>query len=406
MIMTKTDSVRLLKFVWQYVVTDSDCFMTMDDRAVHVARPGVRNDSENGVSYKNAEVIIDGTHYVGNIVINDQASDWTGNMLDRDSVVLHMVGVTDYQPVKLNGQPIPTAFLKYPPQLADCFQHLKDNGCKSRLEKLQYVEFVNIMERLFHERLKGKVEVVNEIRSSVNGSWNELFHVYMFRYISGPNNKDQYTELAKLLPLSIINLERHDPKAIEALLFGEAGYLTKRDLTDYELQLRDVFRDLQDKYRNDVISLGNWNKSGRPQNYPQNVLRTLCSLVLQKNLTFDNMIACKDIHEVRRLFNTENSHVTKSRVNHLIINFISPLLFAYGKSVNDQDICDLSVEVLIQTPPETNRFIELVTSKGVKLRNALDAQAALQLGREYCSLDRCTECSIGIMELKSVAKDF
>lgn len=404
--MTKTDSVRLLKFVWQYAVTTHDHFMTMDGQTVQVVRIGTRNDTGKGMAFTDAEVIIDGTHYVGSIAINDQATDWIHNMSDRDpafnNVVLHMVGVADYQPVKFNGDHITTACLKYPKQLADHLEQMKDDGCKQRFQKLKQVELVNFIERMYHERLNDKVQVLNEIMNTVNGSWNELFHVFMFRYIGGPQNKQQFTKLAKMIPLSIINLERKKPKHVEALLLGVSGYLTKPNLTDYEIELRDCFRDLQDKYRNDVINLNSWDKSGRPANCPEGLLRSLCDLIVEPNLTFDNMIACKNIYEVRGLFNVSSGRITRTRVNLLITNFVTPLMFAYGKSINDDDLCDFAVDILNLTPPEINMYTKIVSDKGVKLQTAMDGQAAIQIGREYCSKSRCTECGIGIMELRSV----
>ena len=92
--------------------------------------------------------------------------------------------------------------------------------------------------------------------------------------------------------------------------------------------------------------------------------------------------------------------LTKSFIDLLIINTIVPVQFAYAKSQSKENFMDI-LAILNEVSPEKNATIDKFTSFGILPKNAFETQSLLQLKNEYCSKNRCLECSIGAELLKS-----
>ncbi len=86
--------------------------------------------------------------------------------------------------------------------------------------------------------------------------------------------------------------------------------------------------------------------------------------------------------------------------NHLILNVIIPVLFAYGKYHQKEQVCDKTIEWLALLPAEYNKIIRIWDKLGIRAKNAEESQALLQLKNYYCIYKKCLECSIGNTILK------
>ena len=90
---------ELLKYCWKYKLTAEENRVTTDGKEVFVIDQGLHNRQADAPDFFNAKVRINGTLWVGNVVVTDKASDWYLKGMDRksiyDNVVLAVVGLAD-----------------------------------------------------------------------------------------------------------------------------------------------------------------------------------------------------------------------------------------------------------------------------------------------------------------------
>jgi len=86
----------------------------------------------------------------------------------------------------------------------------------------------------------------------------------------------------------------------------------------------------------------------------------------------------------------------KTSAENIMMNTVVPLLVAYGKSVDNQDLIDRAVEFLQQIPAENNKITRMWESLSWPARSAFDSQAQIELNNSYCQKKRCVSCSIGM----------
>jgi hypothetical protein len=92
--------------------------------------------------------------------------------------------------------------------------------------------------------------------------------------------------------------------------------------------------------------------------------------------------------------------LSNSFIDLLVINTIIPLQFAYSKTRGESVSEDL-ISILDEISPEKNSIIEKFKSFGIKSVNAFDTQSLLQLKKEYCDVNGCLKCAVGMELLKN-----
>ena len=92
--------------------------------------------------------------------------------------------------------------------------------------------------------------------------------------------------------------------------------------------------------------------------------------------------------------------LTKSFIDLLIINTIIPIQFAYAKTVG-REISESIMETMVEIQPEKNNIIDKFNQFKIQSKNSFDTQSLLQLKNEYCNVNKCLQCAIGIQLLKS-----
>jgi hypothetical protein len=92
--------------------------------------------------------------------------------------------------------------------------------------------------------------------------------------------------------------------------------------------------------------------------------------------------------------------LSPASINLLIINTGVPMLFAYGRHLMKEELCDRAFDFLEQLKAENNYIIRMWTDVGLEVSSAGDSQALIQLKREYCDKRDCLRCRIGYEYLK------
>jgi hypothetical protein len=414
---------RALQYVWkQRLFADSDLTMT-DGQNISVIDPGLQN-SDAGPDFFNAKIRIGDMVWAGCVEIHERTSDWVTHHHDKDkaydSVILHVVRTDDAEVLTSDNKTIPKAILKIPEKIEKNIEWLLSRdtpvSCSNRIKEIPPIYVSDWITALVTERLERKTKEIF-MRMELNGKdWNEVFYITLMRNFGFGANSDAFELLAKSLPYKIILKHRNNPFQIEALLFGQAGLLNdeKAERESYFSSLRQEYDFLRKKYDLMPVDASLYkNLRMRPDNFAYVRIAQVAAVFIKNDLLFSQALETDDIHRLRNFFNVElsefwkthyhfrfasppkNKSIGKHSANIILINTAVPIFFAYGKWNLMPEYCDRALRILEQIPAENNNITRLFADAGIKVVNACDSQALVQLRREYCDRKDCLRCRIG-----------
>ena len=115
-------------------------------------------------------------------------------------------------------------------------------------------------------------------------------------------------------------------------------------------------------------------------------------------------VGVTDYWRTHYTFGVESRSVEKtlreSSLDLLLINTVSPLLFAYGRHLMDEDLSERAFRILEQIPPERNYITRSWQRAGIAVEHAADSQALIQLRQHYCERKDCLRCRFGSAYLR------
>ena len=418
----------LLAFAWQHRLFDRESLYAHDGESIEIIEPGRRNIL-SGPQFTDAEIRVGDKVYVGSVAIHEKSSDW--GYLKRnyepayDSVILNVVAQDDRIVRKVDDTVLSSLQITLSERLVRAYRTLQLGAAKSACgyhltRNLNEIEFKSASTRLMIDRLERKFNDVMAIYNAVEKNWYETFHVLFFRSMGLGKNKDIYMSLARSAPYSKLCQERADVQNIEAMLFGVAGLLDPSLYDEYKANLGKRFEVLRHRHQLRVMTYCEWSDKGvRPYNFVPKRIAQLASIIQSNDFTFNHILECESIEEVRQLFRVElpeywkralafgqriekkQKTIGEETIDILIINLIAPILFAYGHMEGREELEERAIDFLYTTKPEKNRYTEGWRRHGVKVEHALTSQALIQLSTEFCLQQRCTECFLGARILKN-----
>ena len=92
----------------------------------------------------------------------------------------------------------------------------------------------------------------------------------------------------------------------------------------------------------------------------------------------------------------------ENALNIVLINTVVPLFFAYGVVNNRPEYNERALRLLESIPAERNHIVSAFATAGIRVNNACDSQALIQLKRCYCEAKKCMYCRIGFRLLKQL----
>lgn len=409
-----------LHYVWKYNLYDKNLVTTKGER-IEVLDVGLHNH-DSGPDFFNAKIKIDEKVWVGNIEIHTSSDNWEkhGHHKDKnyDSVILHLTGNANAPVIASNGRIIPECVLKYPSYIEDNMHLLLKSNieypCSGYIKSMLNIKLKSWMDFLLIERMERKTKDVEKLLEKFINSWEDVFYVLIARSFGFGLNSDIFERLGKSLPLSFIKKHADSVFQIEALLFGQAGMLNQEPLDDYQKKLKLEYAFLRNKFG--LIPLDEFlfkKMRTRPSSFPQIRIAQLASLLYSHEHLFNQILYAKDIGTIRLIFHCNASEYWQTHysfgieapkkskylgdcaLDSLIINSVCPILFCYGKKIQDEHFCDKSFFFLESMKAENNVITRTFGKLGVKIKNACDSQACIQLKREYCEKKKCLVCRIG-----------
>jgi len=414
-----------LHYVWKFKLFDFRNLQTTEGEAVEFISAGIHN-FDAGADFQNARIKIGDTIWAGNVEIHVASADWHQHNHSTDdaykNVILHVV-YRNNQPVMLpNGTPLPTVELvnRVPAELYGRYHQMVYGNqqiipCEGTIKTVNSLSMHNWLTRVLVERLEKKsVTIINALQINT-GNWEETFYQFLAANFGFKINALPFELMAKSLPQSLLAKHKTNALQIEALIFGQAGFLEDEFAEPYPLKLKAEYNYLKKKYGLVPIEMHLWKFLRlRPSNFPTVRLAQFAGLITQCNHLFSKILEEQTVAGLRKLFSNIvvneywDTHyrfgaVSKPSVKSfgntsidlLLLNTVALFLFSYGRHYQLHSYTNRSLELLESLPLEQNHVVNDFKELGVKVKSAFESQALLELRRSYCDLKKCLHCGIG-----------
>lgn len=423
-------SENLLQFIWLHrLYASQSALYTMDHEPLLVLHPG-RLNTHAGPDFLEAKIKIGNTLWVGHIELHLKSSDWNKHLHQENAsyskLILHVVYEFDEDIVTFNHTLFPTLQLKehIDPNLLLKYERLmmtkKFVPCENTIRDVHSLTRQMQLSRVLAERLETKTTYIKELLKRFKNNWQEVFYIQLARGFGLHINQDAFEQLALNTPLSLISKHKNNPVQIEALLFGQAGFLYDYFDELYPSVLQKEYEYLKSLHQLQPMEKHRWKFLRlRPANFPTVRIAEFAQLIVESNHLFSKVLEANSIKEIETLFNVTVSDywlthynfqeksiertksIGKTFVHAIIINVIVPALFTYGKLQGKELYCEKALQLMEELPAEKNSIINEWNTIGIEAKNAADSQALLQLKKNYCDQKRCLECGIGYALMKS-----
>ena len=414
-------------YVWKFQNYRQNELLLTDGRSLSIFNQGFGNN-DSGPDFEQARIKIDDVEWAGHIEIYIKSSDWEKHAHQYNkaykNVILHVVGEHDKE-ILLHHQPLPTLELKnlvstdLLNKYKTYFNFFTDIPCAQLIENVSNIIFISMMDRVLVERLETKANKIFDTLKETNTDWEETTYRTLAVNFGYSINKYAFERLVKNLPFKMIRKYQNNEKAVESLLFGQAGFLNVVSC-EYQECLQKEYQFLQNKHAiKEGMKREEW-KFGkmRPSNFPTVRIAQFASLLCKNHFLFSQLTSIKhpksfinslnfsvndywvDHYDFNKKSKRKMKQLGKTSQDIIMINILTPLLMAYGIYVDDQDYKDSALAFLENIKLEVNRITKKWQTLAKKSKSAFDSQAMIQLYQVYCSQKKCLSCNIGTYLLK------
>lgn len=419
-----------LHFIWKFQLFNQPELSTSSGEHLIVINPGLHN-THAGPDFFNAKIKIGETVWAGNVEVHIKTSDFIKHLhttdKNYDNLILHVVYENDLPDHNFN---YPIFELKnYIPNkiqtIYNQFQIAKTwIPCENNLKQVNEINYSQWIQRLAIERIERKSKETQHLLTQFENDWEQVFFIQLSKAFGFKVNALPFELWAKSLPYRLLLKHKNNPLQIDALIFGQAGFLDDDYPDDsYFTSLKKEYEFLRIKYSLSPIDKHLWKLLRlRPRNFPTIRLAQLAEIIKTQNNLFSTFVNASSSKEIIKILNVNVSaywrtHFLFSQVSEniskplgkssaevLIINAVIPVLFTYSNFTSKEELKEKALTILENLKAEKNSIIENWNQLGIKSKNALDTQGLLELKNEYCSHKKCLNCSIGNNILKQIQK--
>lgn len=414
---------ELLHHIWQHRLFSHNGLLTTDQQTIEVLKPGVLN-TDAGPDFKNARLRINGTEWAGNVEIHICSSDWLKHQHQHDAaygnIILHVVFENDLQ-APLGA--FPTLELKHAvsDQLLRKYQNLSSSPeaipCGKQLLDVPELVRNAWFDSLLVGRLQRKSAWMHTLVDTCDGDLEQAFMCVVFSAFGMKVNAEPFEQLAKSTSWKILVKHQDNLFQLEAILFGNAGLL-EAPKDEYQRQLKKEYDFLQHKYSMQPMEKEQWKFLRlRPANFPTVRIAQLAALFHRTGAFFRWFSGQTDTVQMQDLavstsaywvthynFGKESAAKPKqigaTMARNIIINAVAPFLFVSAVRNGKPALQETAFSLLQRLASEKNVKVNAFEQHGLKVQNAAESQALIELRTNYCDHKKCLICSIGANILK------
>lgn len=413
----------LLHFIWKNRLLLPGDWRTQQGERVEVYHPGYHNH-DGGPDFTEAMVKIGSQRWMGSVEIHWKAREWYQHQHHTDehynNVVLHVVWQGDEVALRTDGTAIPQLALAQwvPWSVLDQHQGLMQSNqilpCSGTLrDELAY--FPDMLERAGVERLEHRIASMETQLQHCKGDWEEAFWRWLAGAMGLKVNREPMEALASSLSVHVLHKYQHDLKALEALLFGQAGFLNSpHKLCGWPAELHTEYRYLQSKHQLQPMPPTQWRfLRMRPAAFPTRRLAQLAALLHQGMPLFERLRGSVNPSELLMQLQpmpsgywqqhyrpgddggAQGGQPTEATAAIWAINAVVPSMFLFGRWQHLPAEQEKAISLLESLAPEKNQIVNLFEGLQVTPRNALQSQGMVELYKQYCTEKRCLDCIVG-----------
>ena len=247
---------EFLHYVWKFQLFNRSNLVTAEGEDLEILSTGLHNH-DSGPDFFNGQVRLDKTRWAGNIELHLKASDWFNHNHQKDKlydkIILHVVWEKDKDVRRNNGDLIPTLELKglVSKSLLDKYEVLKSRKswipCEEEITSVDESIKLMMIDRMLVERLEVKSNRIDQLLSLNKNDWEATLYQLLAKYFGFKVNAVPFELLATSIPFSVFRKYQHNQNQLEALLFGQAGFLVDNCEDDYFIELKEEYKFLKNK---------------------------------------------------------------------------------------------------------------------------------------------------------------
>lgn len=424
-----------LQLVWKYQYFEKSNLRTGEGNNLKIVQVGFHNQSE-GPDFRDSIVAIDGITLHGHVEVHRLASDWKQHAHAGDpaynSVVLHVVWDNDQEVFRKDGTSLPTLelkgliFLDIWRNYEQMLDYKSDLPCTHGLQDVPGIVRFSALEKALVERLHEKSSLIMDILKSTTDDWEETAYRWLFICFGFKANGQPMGELAASVPYKLLQKNREQLPLLEAILLGQAGLLPPKSDEQYVQHLIREYDFCSKKYNWDSpMKRQHWTFMGvRPSNFPTIRITQLAAVLSQApSLLQAVMEDSKDFAGFKKFLKVQpsdywkhhysfgkpsdrkvSSGISNSVLQLLVINYVIPLWFAYGRFYEQMEWKERCFDLLQEIPAENNFIIRKFVAGGWTAENAFDSQGLLGLYKSYCTPKKCLQCKVAQNLIKGESK--
>ena len=423
-------SESFLHYIWQFQYFDKSNLTTNAGERLTVLKPGILN-SDAGPDFSQAKIKIDLIEWAGCVEIHIQSSGWYEHKHDTDkayeNVVLHIVWEDNKPVYRTDGTPMPTFSLKgrVEEHLLKSYQKLINDPasipCSKSFRIVDEVVKHGMVDKALMSRLESRATQIKIQLDKNKGDWEETTYQLLAASFGFKVNKDPFIQLAQAMQYKLLQKHWNNVEQVEALLFGQAGFLVAKTKDEYLTRIFNEYQFLAKKYdlEKKQMNVTQWKFLRlRPGNFPTVRLAQFAALLSSQKNIFSNLIESLSYKQLVQFFEIQQSTYWRNHYRfgkksktevpalgassreNIIINTVVPLFVAYGQSRDDWSFVDRAISILQSIPAEQNKITRLWEGLDYNSKTAFDSQGLIELYNNYCQRRACLNCTIGSSLLK------
>lgn len=319
------------------------------------------------------------------------------------------------------------------------FRHKREKVLQ-RLKEITYLSELNLKEPIISYDLDEKFFNRKFISKDFTNKdiWYQLIYESIFEALGYTNNKDIMRRLAEAVDIRFLNefLDNEDfIFIVETILYNVAGLvpdivkLPDSETTEYTRKIYEQWKNLTKKYDGRTFHAANWHFFRlRPQNFPTIRLAggaRLINRMLKENLIENIITTFKKTNNPRRLSSDLRTlflvkaqgfwkkhyvfdqpsimelkyFIGMSRADEIIVNIMLPVMSIYFEIFNKHDLAKKVLKLYLNYYQIGDNSVVSEVTNTLALDDAAKrtvfSQGMIELYKEFCTKEKCLDCSIG-----------